>query len=127
MKRIALLLLAGLAALLMASSCAPISVSAEMRILANDVEANYKHYTQEDWDRANSYYKQYCDEYRTKKLTMSQEEKEEFREAQGRYLALVAKGAVEGVTESIQEIVPDSQEVESFLKGVFKSDDDKDE
>lgn len=123
MKRIALLLLAGLAALLMAASCAPISVSAEMRILANEVEANYKHYTQEDWDEANMYYKRYCDEYRTKKLTMTKEEKEEFREAQGRYLALVAKGAVEGVTESVEQIIPDPQEVESFLKGAFGSDD----
>jgi len=39
---------------------------------------------------------------------------------------VVAKGAIEGVTESVEEIAVDTQEVESFLKGVFnKSDEEK--
>ena len=122
MKKFLSLLLAALCAALLTVSCSPVSLSAHMRLFVSDVEANYKHYSQEQWDEANATYARLCDEFKTKKLTMSQEEKNEFREYQGRYAAVVAKAAVEDVQESVQEIVPDSQEVESFLKGGFKSD-----
>lgn len=112
-------------AILLVASCYMTSPVATLRIHVQDVEANYKHYTQEQWDDANAAYERICNEFKQQKMTLSKEEKNEFRELQGRYAAVVAKGAIEGVTESVEEIAVDTQEVESFLKGLFKSDDDK--
>ena len=125
MKRIISFVLAACAALLLALSCSMTNPVASMRIHVQDVEANYKHYTQEQWDDANAAYERICNEFKQQKMTLSKEERNEFRELQGRYAAVVAKGAIEGVTESVEEIAVDTQEVESFLKGLFKSDDDK--
>lgn len=113
-------------AILLVASCYMTSPVATLRIHVQDVEANYKHYTQEQWDDANAAYERICNEFKQQKMTLSKEEKNEFRELQGRYAAVVAKGAIEGVTESVEEIAVDAQEVESFLKGVFnKSDEEK--
>lgn len=112
-------------AILLVASCYMTSPVATLRIHVQDVEANYKHYTQEQWDDANAAYERICNEFKEQKMTLSKEERNEFRELQGRYAAVVAKGAIEGVTESVEEITVDTQEVESFLKGLFKSDDDK--
>ena len=125
MKRIVSFVLAACAAILLVASCYMTSPVATLRIHVQDVEANYKHYTQEQWDDANAAYERICNEFKQQKMTLSKEERNEFRELQGRYAALVAKGAIEGVTESVEEIAVDTQEVESFLKGLFKSDDDK--
>ena len=125
MKRIVSFVLATCAAILLVASCYMTNPVASLRIHVQDVEANYKHYTQEQWDDANAAYEQICNEFKQQKMTLSKEERNEFRELQGRYAAVVAKGAIEGVTESVEEIAVDSQEVESFLKGLFKSDDDK--
>lgn len=113
-------------AILLVASCYMTSPVATLRIHVQDVEANYKHYTQEQWDDANAAYERICNEFKQQKMTLSKEERNEFRELQGRYAAVVAKGAIEGVTESVEEIAVDAQEVESFLKGVFnKSDEEK--
>lgn len=125
MKRIVSFVLAACAAILLVASCYMTSPVATLRIHVQDVEANYKHYTQEQWDDANAAYERICNEFKQQKMTLSKEERNEFRELQGRYAAVVAKGAIEGVTESVEEIAVDTQEVESFLKGLFKSDDDK--
>ena len=125
MKRIVSFVLAACAAILLVASCYMTSPVATLRIHVQDVEANYKHYTQEQWDEANAAYERICNEFKQQKMTLSKEERNEFRELQGRYAAVVAKGAIEGVTESVEEIAVDTQEVESFLKGLFKSDDDK--
>lgn len=113
-------------AILLVASCYMTSPVATLRIHVQDVEANYKHYTQEQWDDANAAYERICNEFKQQKMTLSKEERNEFRELQGRYAAVVAKGAIEGVTESVEEIAVDTQEVESFLKGMFnKSDEEK--
>ena len=115
MKRLTLLALTALTAVLIAVSCSPTSFSAKFRIFVNEVEARCPKYTAEDWAEANATCDRLMDEFKQKKFTMSRDEKREVEENLARFRELEANTPVQAEREP--EVEVDVNAVEDFLKG----------
>ena len=71
----------------------------------DEVEKNYKNWTDEDWEISKEKYRKLLEEYETNYESLTQEERDNINKAIGRYHGILLKNGFKKVDESINGFI----------------------
>lgn len=107
MKKLTLVFLALALVLGAAVSCRQVEkiyVKDKLEALLEDIEANYKTYTDEKWDEISDQWEKLIDDYEDNYDDYSAEDRKEISEMIGRYAAVSVKAVANELSGSVEEI-----------------------
>lgn len=124
MKRVFVLMLAALCALLMCVSCQK-PLPERMKAFVDSVEKKADTFVREDWDAANEKFEALCKEYQDEKGSLTVDQIKDVRASMGRYMSIALRSGAESVSKTIEELgdqIPGLiQEISDAVPGVMES------
>ena len=119
MKKIIVLLLTAVAAVVVMSSCKE-TLPKRFDLFVSQVEKRYTNFSEDNWKKANAQFDKLLKEYQENRDSYNAEEKKQINEAVGKYAGIVTKSGLNTVIDALDGMLKQIPSLLDNIGGFFK-------
>ena len=104
MKRLFVVMLVALSALLLCVSCGQKPLPERLKAFVDTVEQKADSFARDDWDAANEKFEAFCKEYQDEKGSLTMDQIKDVRSSMGRYMSIALRCGADSISDTVKEL-----------------------